>query len=146
MWQADNNPDPSNTILRATGKLFTGNYMPELTTKNDGYTFIGNPYASPVDFEKMLTTANNISSTYYTYDPQVGRRGTYISYNATFDENSNSISKVDKYIQSGQAFFVQTNGGSPSIKFAESYKATGNTLVFRDPSRITKLSIQEFTV
>lgn len=155
MWQPDNNPDPSNTILRATGKLFTGTHIPGLTTKVNGYTFIGNPYASPVDFEEMIKmnssfevtgTANNIKPEYTVWDPQLPTRGVYVTYNAVTHANNFVdpvlTSKVDKKIQSGQAFFVQTIGSNPKIEFNETYKTTGNTAVFRDPSALTKLSVQ----
>ena len=143
MWQADNNPDSSNTILRATGKLTTGSYFPVLSTKDTGYTFIGNPYASPVDFQKMLANSTNIKHIYYAYDPLVARRGSYVIYDA--DNNSNSIpgkSKVDNNLQSGQAVFVQNTNRSSAIAFKEEYKSTGNTNVFRNPTKLTKLSLQ----
>ena len=143
MSQPDNNPDSTNTILRTTGKLFIGEFNPVLSTTSDDYTFVGNPYASPVDFEKILATAHSIRPVYYTYDPLAARRGLYVLYDA--DKGSNSlpgVSEVDKNIQPGQAFFVQTTGNSPSLTFKEEYKSTGLTRVYRDPTRITKLSIQ----
>uniref|UniRef100_UPI000688E65A Ig-like domain-containing protein n=1 Tax=Segetibacter koreensis TaxID=398037 RepID=UPI000688E65A len=139
-----NTPTPTNTILRASGKLFTGDYSPTLTNKASKYTFIGNPYASPVDFTKILANANNVGARYWAWDPRVSRRGQYVVYDALNNSNSlPGVSEVDKNIQSGQAFFVQTiSGGSASLSFKESYKSTGNTAVFRDPRYTTKLSIQ----
>ncbi len=142
MTQSDNNPDSTNTILRTTGTLKTGDYAPGLSTKDTGYTFIGNPYASPVDFEKMIATANNVKSIYYAYDPMIGRRGSYVLYDAEKHSNSIPGSDVNENIQSGQAVLVQNTGSNPSIEFRESYKSSGNTKVFRDPSRITKLSLR----
>ncbi len=144
MTKTDNNPAPTNTILRAKGKLFTGTFSPALSTVNNGYTFIGNPYVAPVDFKKMWTASktNNVGSTYYVWDPRLGSRGAYVIYNATQDKNNNAESEVDKNIQSGQAFFLQTKGSSPYIEFLESYKSTGITNVFRNPSITPELSVQ----
>jgi hypothetical protein len=150
-----NNPTVTNTILRTTGTLFTKDYSPTLNTGTNAYTFIGNPYASPVDFEKMIAydksadkvtgTANDIKPEYTAFDPQLSTRGAYVTYNAVTQTTSNltgEASKVDKNIQSGQAVFVQTSGSSPLIRFKESYKTTGNTRVFRNPSALTKLFVQ----
>ena len=142
IYQPDNNPTSSNTILRTTGTLFSGTYAPVLSSVNNGYTFVGNPYASPVDFTKIFVNATNISSSYYVWDPALGARGAYVVYNAAHDTNNNDSSAVNKNIQSGQAFFVQTTGASPSMRIQESYKSAGNTTVFRDPSPKTKLSVQ----
>lgn len=139
-----NAPDTTNTILRATGTLYTGPYSPAVSNKEGNYSFIGNPYASPVDFEKMLTSALNVTPSYYAWDPHFGAHGIYVSYNATVHKNSlPGKSEVDKNIQSGQAFFVKTvSNASASISFKENYKSTLNTKVFRDPSEITNLSVQ----
>ncbi len=139
-----NTPDTTNTILRATGTLYAGTYLPAVSSKEGNYSFIGNPYASSVDFEKMLTSAANVSPSYYVWDPHFGSHGIYVSYNAT--EHKNSLpgkSEVDKNIQPGQAVFVRTVlNASASIPFQENYKSTVNTKVFRDPSEITDLSVQ----
>jgi len=155
MTKGDNNPSPTNTVLRTRGALFTGNYAPPLCTIDNGYTFIGNPYASPVDFEKMIAyntslnkvtgTARNIKPEYTTWDPRLNKRGAYVTYNAVQHKNNTlGVSEVDKNIQPGQAVFVQTigNNSSPAIAFQESYKSTGKTSVFRDPNQITQLSVQ----
>ncbi len=154
MRKPDNYPTPTNTILRAkSGTLLTGTFSPALSTNDTGYTLIGNPYASPVDFKEMIAynktldkvtgTANNIKPEYTVWDPKLSRRGAYVTYNAVTG-TSNDTSEVDQNIQSGQAFFVQTIGknSSPQIQFKESYKSSGNTKVFRNPHQITKLSVQ----
>lgn len=139
-----NNPDTTNTILRATGKLFTGIYSPVLSSKSRDYTFIGNPYASPVDFNKMWQNSTNVNPSYYVWDPRLNTRGAYVSWNVVSNAKSNLASDVSKDIQPGQAVFVQTKDSSfASIDFKEEYKSIGNTKVFgRDPSLISILSIQ----
>jgi hypothetical protein len=134
------------TTLKATGTLKTGNVVfdgtstPALntTTNNitNGYSLIGNPYASPVDWE--LVTKSNIDDSYYTWDPNMGtsaERGRYVAYNASTHLATNSGSGttgVNKYIQPGQAIFVRTlNTGTPALTFKESDKASTFTNVFR---------------
>src|SRR5690606_31307087 len=93
--------------------LNKGNITPVLTftssgvLADDGWNLIGNPYASQIDWNAV--TKNNISSFYYSFNPATG------SYAADDGEN---------LIASGQAFFVQTIGASPSITFTENSKAT----------------------
>lgn len=141
-----NNPDTTNTILRAAGKLWIGTYSPVLSNAAGKYTFIGNPYASPVNFKKMWANSSttNVASSYYAFDPRLSRRGAYVSYNAFNDKTSDPSSEVNENIQPGQAFFVQTNNdGSASINFEEGFKSIGNTKVFgRNPSVVSNLSIQ----
>lgn len=136
-------PYPTPTILRTTGKLFTGDHSTVLSSKAGDYTFIGNPYASPVNFKTMLGSSTNVTPSYYVFDPTLARRGAYVTYNTSNNQSNTPTSKVNENIQPGQAFFVQTkNGGSASINFKEGFKSTGNTAVFRDPNLLSKLSIQ----
>jgi len=139
-----NNPDTTNTILRATGTLYAGTYSPVLSNSAGKYTFIGNPYASPVDFNKMWQNSTNVNPSYYVWDPRLNTRGAYVSWNVVSNAKSNLASDVSKDIQPGQAVFVQTKDSSfASIDFKEEYKSIGNTKVFgRDPSLISILSIQ----
>jgi hypothetical protein len=102
---------------------------------------IGNPYASSIDWNQMIgVTSNNIAPTYTAWDPMVNVRGAYVSYNGS--TNSNSTSKVDNNIQSGQAFFVQTAGSNPKLTFLEAYKTSVRTQVFRIASERPKLTVQ----
>jgi hypothetical protein len=118
------------------------------------YSFVGNPYASPVDFEKMIEynstlgtvtgSANNIKPEYTVWEPKLSRRGAYVTYNVANHSTGIPNSSVNKNIQSGQAFFVQTigNNSSPQLQFKESHKSSGITNVFRNPDQLTKLSVQ----
>jgi hypothetical protein len=137
-----NNPTATNTILRASGKLYAGDFTPVLSTIDKSYTFIGNPYASSVDFKKLWSNSKSVSASCYVFDPTLNTRGAYVVYNASYDTTNNRSSFANKNIQSGQAFFVQTSGSSPSITFKESYKSTVNTRVFRNPAASSNLAIQ----
>jgi hypothetical protein len=139
----DNEASPSNTILRATGSLTIGNYTvgpSTLSTTIGGYSFIGNPYACPVSWLNL--TKSGITSTYYTWDESLSRRGTYVAYNSMAETNDKAASMVDANIQSGQAFLVQSSSATPTITFTESSKSYWNTSVFRNAAALTKLSVQ----
>jgi len=144
------------TTLSATGTLKVGDVVfdststttPALlnTTSNtitNGYSLIGNPYASPVDWE--LVSRTNVDDYYYAWDPNMGtpaERGRYVAYNAstglaTYNGTDNNITYVSKYIQPGQAIFVKTIGASPSLTFEEADKASTFTNVFRTRSNST---------
>lgn len=153
-----NTPPPSPTTLRAKGTVVTGTVvlkapgaggtpgMPELSTANSGYSFVANPYASPVDW--LLVDLNDLASTMYIFDPTITGttgRGGYIAYNRSIGPsgvNSNDASEIDNNIQSGQAFVVQTTGSAPSLTFKEAYKTGINRSVFRTPNNISHLSLQ----
>lgn len=151
----DNNAIASSTTLRATGTLATGSLiaaasggtagMPALSGTTGGYSFIANPYASPVNWVSILATATNVSSTIYIFDPTISGssgRGGYAAYNGTLNVNNTAGSLIDNNIQSGQAFFVQTTAPNPSITFKESYKSSTFLPVFRTANDIPNVNIQ----
>ena len=147
-------PPSSVTTLRATGTLATGTIvmakpggggtagMPQLSSTTGGYSMVGNPYASPVDW--VLIEKANISNTIYIWDPTLSGtngRGAYVSYNSSTGI-SNIASLIDNNIQSGQSFFVQTTGADPVLTFKEVHKSVVHRAVFREPNRIPHLSLQ----
>ena len=121
-----NTPTPTNTILRATGTLHTGNFTPALNQAASGYSFVGNPYQAPVDIKAALDASTNMDKTIvYYWDPTLNTRGAYVT--RTLSSNSNNVpSSFNQYLQPGQAVFVQnTSAGSPIMIITESHKAVG---------------------
>ena len=115
----------SDVKLRATGKLVTGSVSFTVSGTTNGtsdssyalnngstaFSFIGNPYACPIDWTTI--TKSNISSSYWYLDPTfVNGSGNsiYVTYNATSNTVSNVASNMNQYIQPGQAFFIQNDG------------------------------------
>jgi hypothetical protein len=149
------------TTLSATGTLTTGRVTydatttPAINTTNNtttnGFSLIGNPYVSPIDWHAV--ELNNIQNIYYTWEPNMGnntQRGRYVAY-AKITENTGETSvqgegtsQVNRFIQPGQAFFVKTIGSSPSITFNETHKASDFRNVFRETPSYTKLNISVF--
>lgn len=130
----DNTVPANNTTLRANGPLLTGNQT--IPVGATGFTAVANPFASPINFATISRT--NVKNSFYVWDPKMG--GTYgvgayvnISYNGTgYDVTPASVSPESQYIQSGQAFLVQSTGAAGSIMIKESDKsATPAQNVFR---------------
>ncbi|GEO11009.1 T9SS type A sorting domain-containing protein [Segetibacter aerophilus] len=151
---SQNTPEPSTTTLRTTGTLLTGTVTitkaggggtantGAISSKNTEYSFIGNPYASPVDWQTV--TKKDIFSTIYIYDPTISGsngRGAYVTYNAALNANNNSASSIDNNIQAGQGFIVRTTGPNPTITFKETDKVGARRNVFRSTSETPHVSV-----
>jgi hypothetical protein len=124
------------TTIKTTGKIVTGQQNLSISNTNGQYNLIGNPYASPIDLESFYTTNSTpISSTFYVWDAQLATVGSYITVTRTgantFTYSPNNGTQY-RYIQSGQAFFVSSNGGGNSVSFQEAHKVSnGITTFFR---------------
>lgn len=106
-------PTQNAVTVDFNGAINKGTIAPSITysstgiTANDGWNLVGNPYPSQINWGTVART--NVDANYYTYDPS---SGSYISNTGT------------SYIASGQAFFVQAIGASPSISFNETDKVS----------------------
>ncbi|MCW3113811.1 MAG: hypothetical protein JWR18_2207 [Segetibacter sp.] len=152
---SSNEATSSATTLRSRGTLVTGTLvlakpggggttgMPALSSTLGGYTLLGNPYASTIDWKKV--TVSDIADMFYYYDPAVSGnngRGAYVTYNGVLDITNNSSSNVNRYIQSGQAVFVQTTGANPTITFSETNKKNRHNLLFRSVNELPHIAVQ----
>jgi hypothetical protein len=114
---------PDDVTIDYVGALNTGTVVRNLSFTNtgagtnDGFNFVGNPYASPINFDSAGLTKVNIENKFWTYNPITTLYG---SYNASSGESINGMSK---YISSGQAFFVRATAANPSITFTENCKS-----------------------
>ena len=131
----DNTVPATVTTLRATGTLLTGSQT--IPVSAAGFTAVANPFASPINFATI--TRNNVQNNFWLWDPKMGGAngvGAYvnISFNGTgYDVTPASVSPESQYIQSGQAFLVQSTGTAGSLVIKESDKsATAATNVFRE--------------
>ena len=62
---------PSATVLRVQGNINQGTQAP-VTVFATGYTLVGNPYASPIDFAQVIAASTNILNRFRVWDPQLG--------------------------------------------------------------------------
>jgi hypothetical protein len=139
--RGDRNPDNFNTAasnsttLSAAGRLQVGAQSFTVSASSGSMTLVGNPYASPIDFNNVSKT--NLMNRFYVWDATINTLGGYVmmddlSNTGSFTK-SVAASNQTKDIQSGQAFFVQTNSnGTAAVTFSENSKSTGqNNTMFR---------------
>lgn len=123
-----NTPTATETVLRATGTLHTGNFSPTLNQAVEGFSFVGNPYQAPLDIEAVLNAATNMNTgVAYYWDPTLNARGGYVARNLT--TNSNDVtSNFNEFLQPGQAVFVKkaNTASAASVTIVESHKSVAN--------------------
>ena len=126
------------TVLRSKGKIITGTTAP-IAVDKDSWESIGNPYPSQLDLRKLIRTGG-VGDVIFVWDPKLG--GAYglgafqtltfdgANYYATPGGGSYG-SGANNYLQSGQAFLVQSFGSAGTVSFTESMKESGSQLVLR---------------
>jgi hypothetical protein len=130
-------PSGESTILRtigtiATGTQTSGNQLPALSQVLGGWSLVGNPYQSVVDMSAASVVKTNLTNYYYIWDPRMGTQGAYVAYNYVTNTSANTSSGVNRYVQPGQAFFVQSSAVGSAIQFTEAAKgaASNQTATF----------------
>ncbi len=121
----------------ANGTLYNNAMLAHDTV--NAFTMIGNPYVSPIDWISIMGNSYNTSirSACYIWDPNVGTSGAYVTYNTAGGGISSnpSGSRVNQFIQPGQAFFIQNNNTLvPQFQIREADKAT-----LQDASHLTNV-------
>lgn len=111
----------ATTTLKPQGQLITGNVTHSLTA--DKYHLIGNPYASAIDTEALAQA--NANTKVFMVDPTIGTVGGYVTYDGS-NWAPTAPNTSDKYIQSGQGFFVRS-ASNTTFTISESHKAIGNS-------------------
>ena len=109
------------TTLRPKGQLITGDVSYSLSANQ--YHLFGNPYASPLNTEAMVQA--NSGTKVFMVDPSLGTVGGYVIYDGANWAPTTPIGS-EKYIQSGQGFFVRSASNS-TFNIIESHKVTGNS-------------------
>lgn len=145
--------NPYPTVLRTKGQLYIG-AQPTITVSPGQTASIGNPYASSLDVRQIskpgindffivwdpyLANANGLGFGAFQYLYKSGNNYYAFPGSGSFPiaDTLGNISTPSNYIESGQAFFVQSTSGG-SLTFDESAKAGVNTnpLVFRPASPV----------
>ncbi|MFT3680679.1 MAG: hypothetical protein QM791_10430 [Ferruginibacter sp.] len=134
-------PNTNNTTLSSRGYLQTGTQIFNAAPSSGNpsvhrYTLIGNPYASPIDFNQLVKT--NLLDKFYVWDPIPADAGCYVTLTksgGTYIAVPDRVGGPNQYIQSGQAFYVETDvntGITPTLTVQETHKVSNNNLtVFR---------------
>ncbi|TKS57457.1 T9SS type A sorting domain-containing protein [Mesohalobacter halotolerans] len=119
------NQIPTNTILRATGNLVTGNVdlTADLATGNGEWSLLGNPYQAIVDFNSLTFSGDINSNNLYIWNANASTEGAY--------EIIDNTTPAQQMIQPGQSFFVQNSATvttTPGLEFTETAKNTSGML------------------
>lgn len=148
------------TTVRGTGTLKKGNYTISVPS-TQGYTLIGNPYASPLDFKALYDdNSTKIQSSFYIWQSSLGTGvGGYVLVRPVSTGSSlyeavpgdGTQSTTNRLIHSGEGFFVMPSasaGSGNSITIQESHKSTTTPAVsvFRQiVTRPAKLYVNLYT-
>lgn len=119
-----NTPTPTNTIIRTTGRLVVGDTSFTDNSAGAGaYLFAANPYQCPVELKTSNFT--NLGNSISYWDPTLGTRGAYVTYNLATHISGNGSSGVNEQLQPGQAvFFQKTTASSSAYSFKENDKTS----------------------
>ena len=171
LFPANTDVQPANMIssatLRTTGKLITGDVTYNIGTVSNAvagsstygltsgagsYSLVTNPYIAPVDWESVWNSgATNLNANFWYCDPtgtSTGKSSGYtkfVSYSASGHTTSNPLgtSNVGRYLQPGQAFFVQNETAGATLVFKETYKnvSQSKTAIFGTTTPLNRIAI-----
>jgi hypothetical protein len=141
---------PKITTISSTGTLLTGNQVYTinstipLSNVTGRYTLLGNPFASPINWETIPKT--NLENTYWGWDPNLASTGGYITVttigNVTLQAPFSGSPGLNQYIQPGQGFFVKTAAASPILTIREQDKVSNfNGSAFRTSRTTNDISL-----
>ena len=128
VWCGDQYQGTNPFTIDVTGPIHIGDrdlnvsYTSSAGSNHDGWTMVGNPYASPIDWDSPGWTKTNINNAIYIWDPDLRQYAAYVGGVGT---NGGS-----RYIASSQAFWVQANAASPQLRITESAKANCQSCIF----------------
>ena len=125
---------PLPTVMRTTGNLNQGKQV-NVVAANGGFTLVGNPYASPIDFASVFLHSQGIANRIRIWNPNMGGTsgvGAYVT--VYWDGNSyKSTPNVPNganlhFIQANEGFFVE-GGSNAYVSIDEVDKDSANTLI-----------------
>ncbi|GGE45151.1 T9SS type A sorting domain-containing protein [Psychroflexus planctonicus] len=124
----NSNESASATTLVTTGSLLTGNQnlsFPSAVAGSTTFAFIANPYQSRIDISEVLSAnASAYNNQLWVWDPMINTRGAFVTIDELSSGNGDTTPSSDatKFIEPGQAFFIQLIGTNSNISFTESVK------------------------
>ncbi len=136
------NTTANPTTMRSTGTLLTATQT--IPVAANVFASIGNPYAAALDMKKvMLAKAGGVNEFFTVWNSNLGGTYGYGAYqtfslnpgNGNYESTPGPV--TNNFIQSGQAFIVQTTGGAGNMVFNEHSKAnaSGGFITFFRPER-----------
>ena len=126
---------PTSTILRVTGNVYQGAQAAK-TVATNGLTLVANPYASPVNFAKIISASSNIQTRIRVWDPTLA--GVYgVGGWITVDGSTGKYratppsANASAILQAGQGFFVESGNNT----------STGSVIINEDAKDLTAATI-----
>ena len=135
----DGTADPFPKSISVSGVPYEADVSPALNSSSGGWTFVGNPFGSSIDFDDVTKT--DLTDVAYVYDrntggPTNGNNGSWISTDGTVGDLANGE------ISPFQGFFVQNDGSNPDITFTESSKIPGDAEFYGKKKEIHAIRFQ----
>ncbi len=129
------NVTPLSTILRTTGYLNQGTQA-NVAVADTGFTLVGNPFASPIDFASLYQHSQNIANRIRIWNPNLGGSygtGAYVLVywnGSSYSTVPNLPGKENlRFIQANQGFFVESNDANAFVSIREADKDSVNTII-----------------
>lgn len=119
--------DAKGPLIHGTHNFGVTNTAGGVSTDDDGWHILGNPYASAIDWDAAGWTKAHVNDAFYVWDAQAGQYRSYI--NGVGTNGGTSI------IPSSQAFFVKTVAGSPLLTCTEAVKTSTEQAFIYKPTR-----------
>ncbi|OQX96750.1 MAG: hypothetical protein B6I20_14075, partial [Bacteroidetes bacterium 4572_117] len=138
--------DESDKKVTFTGTPHTGNMnINSLTfTSNDGPTWDGwhlvsNPYPSAIDWDLIDDNLTNLNNAIYVWEGNAAS-GSYATYVGGV---AGGTGNLNRYIATGQSFFVQATSGSAGFQLNNSHRVHNGTKFLKNSSKnnLLKLNI-----
>ncbi len=113
-------------VIDLKGELNNGDIKISLSNTKNGYNLIGNPYPSPIDWEKVYNLPNNASNVEPTIyiDIKTGQyAATYATYTPSVPTSAN-LNGGKAEIALMQGFFVKSTGTNPELTMKNDVRPT----------------------
>lgn len=130
-------PTPITVDVTGPPVKFNHNFNVSFTQSagedHDGWTMIGNPYPSTIDWDSPAWTKTNVNGAINIWNPE---RQQYSSYVSGLGTNGGS-----NFIASSQAFWIQTNAANPVLIATEQVKSGTQRSFMKNSQVFEKLKL-----
>lgn len=129
VWCGDTITGTQPFTIDQTGPINSGNISLPVSYTNtgslpdDGWSMIGNPYPSTIDWDSPNWTKSGLDNAVYIWDPD---NQVFASYVSGIGTNGGS-----RFIPSSQSFWVKANSSSPTLTITENTKSATDQAYFK---------------
>ncbi len=116
----------NDLVWTTTGAIVTGN-VPVTVTKNagsanPGSNLVGNPYACPISWAKVLAASSGLNNAIYVFNPDLDATTQYVGGVAS----PGGTTGITDIIPMGQGFYIDATSNT-TVNFTENAKVSNNT-------------------